>query len=132
MADNRIYGYYWVKINEKWEPALWNSKKQWILIGFEKPALVDEVGELIMRDGKKPTSEPDTQALPLNVVSFNEACECDNTEVCGICFRKKGYEIIDNELKFTGVEEVCDKCEEPFSYKGEYRNICFKCEDDFI
>lgn len=77
-------------------------------------------------------SKTPTKALPLHDVSFSEDCECDNTEVCGLCFRKKGYEMIDNKLTLTGETEVCDKCEETFTYAGEYRNICFGCEDDFI
>lgn len=77
--------------------------------------------------------ELDTESnCSIPVVSFNEACECDNSEVCGLCFRKKGYEMIDNKLTLTGEMEVCDKCDEQFTYAGDYRNICFTCEHDYI
>ena len=79
---------------------------------------------------KKSSENPSTASLP--DVSFNKDCDCKNSEVCGLCFRKKGFEMIDNELKLTGEVEVCDKCECEFSYKGEYRNICWECEHDYI
>ena len=28
-------------------------------------------------------------------------CDCDEEHICGICYRSKGYDIVDNKLKKT-------------------------------
>jgi len=67
MADdkNRKEGYYWVKINDKWEPAFWNTKN-WKIIYFEKPTIVDEVGSFIGAYGQ--SSHEELAVLPLRGV----------------------------------------------------------------
>lgn len=63
--ENRKEGYYWVKINDKWEPAFWNTKN-WKVIYFEKPTIVEEVGSFIGAYGQR--SYEELAVLPLRGV----------------------------------------------------------------
>lgn len=104
----------------------------YLFLRKENQSVPSETLEFMKDTALAELQKSEVKNLGIHGVSFNEDCECKNDEVCGLCFRKKGYEMIDNELKLTGEVEVCDKCEREFSYTGEYRNICWECEHDYI
>jgi hypothetical protein len=69
---NRKEGYYWVSINDKWEPGFWNTKN-WKVIYMDKPVIVDKVGSFIGAYGQ--SSHEELAVLPLW-----DAINCTNLE----------------------------------------------------
>lgn len=107
----RELGYYWIFDGKNgYSIAQYLGDDEWVFTGSDMKFTTDPCWKVLNYlgcDGEKPTSELNTKALPLHGVVFSEDCDCVEDEVCGICFRKKGWKIVDNNLIRAGEAEVC-------------------------